>query len=136
MFQPIEDMFPEWADARNTVSSFIPDRVQFSIREDRFTLDHSWFGYLAKASPLTAVELLQSRMEYVFALLRNYVEVNNYNLNLKDKLDYSIRNQVTLNSLNDSLQSEENLRAVQGKETILDLYRHAFGIKECDVSNY
>lgn len=136
LFQPVEQLFPSWPKARPTIDSFIPDRVEFVIRDDRFTIDYTWFNMLAKESPVELVEALEARMGYALKLLRSYVDVNKYNETLKDKLDYSVRNSVTLSSLNSSLHSEEFLRKSQGKETILDLYRHALGIKECEVSQY
>ena len=136
LFQPVEQLFPSWPKARPTIDSFIPDQVSFIIREDRFTIDYTWFNMLVKEAPVGIVESLESRMGYALKLLRSYVDVNKYNETLKDKLDYSIRNSVTLSSLNSSLHSEEFLRKSQGKETILDLYRHALGIKECEVSQY
>lgn len=135
-FQTVEQLFPEWPNARVIIDSFIPDRVEFAIRDDRFSIDYAWFSHLVKEAPVTLVEALETRMGYALKLLRGYVEVNNYNQNLKDKLDYSVRNSITLSSLNNSLHSEEFLRQTQGKETILDLYRHALGIKECEVSQY
>ena len=135
-FQSVEQLFPSWPKARPTIDSFIPDQVSFIIREDRFTIDYTWFNMLVKEAPVGIVESLESRMGYALKLLRSYVDVNKYNETLKDKLDYSIRNSVTLSSLNSSLHSEEFLRKSQGKETILDLYRHALGIKECEVSQY
>lgn len=130
IFVHIEQMFPCWNTARDTVESYMPDHLEFvSLDDNTIGLDFMWFLQLMRSTPTEELPLMQKLQAQLNGQINLYCK-GELNDSLS-KLLYAPLNNRTLRVINDTLNTYEYARRQRRESTLLEVIKHVLGIECC-----
>jgi hypothetical protein len=144
-FKSIEEMFPEWKEARQVIEKNIPTKITFKIddvNKNMVTLNqdfiqaisNSYWDYRQKA--LAANDLSDDFKSYSVRILNKKGEINNYLVVFFTELESDFKqllcrptDRMTLELFADIWNRNDERRKIQRLKTSLDVINHCFGIR-------
>lgn len=144
-YKSIEEMFPDWKEARQVIEAQIPTQLKFIFDPDdqnTVIIDFQFIEYLWNVCWETdtwdSVAGCKSKcrtIELIGANIHNSLsEIRREIIPEVEQMLYSPMNKLLLDRLTDMIYRNDMKRKATRKATTIDIIKHCFGVQPCYLS--
>ncbi len=132
-FTPVEKLFPDWPEAREVISAYLPDKIRVEVHfhiVDTIQIYSAWIEDIVEEAPRNVVMSIYERLQLSLETIWKCFPA--------EEVKAVINGQISENSarhINEIIDKTNDAAILNGEPSLIDILKHVMGIKESHLLN-